>query len=105
MAFNQASFFLFAPRFGPSVEFDHAANTVSGMPLEIVSSCAVDPIAPKVLTRDLRQWLMVRGFAEKERYAGCQILYRGRHSTSLGVQEVVELALPLDEDEIQEIYI
>ena len=34
-----------------------------------------------------------------------QILFRGRHSTPLGKQEVIELVLPLDEDEIQELYI
>jgi hypothetical protein len=32
-------------------------------------------------------------------------LYRGRHTTFLGTQEVVELALPLDEAEVQELYI
>ena len=105
MAFNQASFFLFTPGFGPSVECYPTAKTASGKPLEMVSSCSVDSTAPKVFTGDLRRWLLDRGFSEKERYGGCQILYRGCHTTFLGTQELVELALPLDEDEVQELYI
>ncbi len=105
MAFNQASFFLFAPGFGPSVEFDHSAKTASGKPLAMVSSRAVDSTASKVVTSTLREWFMQRGFAEKERYGGCQVIFRGRETTFLGTQEVVELALPLDEDAVQELYI
>jgi hypothetical protein len=105
MAFNQASFFLFAPGFGPAVECDHNAKTASGKPLEIVSTCSVDSTAPKVFTEDLRRWLVDRRFCEKERHGGLQALYRGRHTTSLGTQEAVELKLPLDEDVIQVLYI
>ena len=105
MAFNQASFFLFAPGFGPSVEFDHSAKTASGKPLAMVSSCALDSITSKVFTSALRQWFVERGFTEKERYVGCQVIFRGRETTFLGTQEVVELALPLDEDAVQVLYI
>lgn len=105
MAFNQASFFLFAPGFGPTVEFDHSTKTVSGKPLAIISSDPIDPTAAKVLTESLRQWFVERGFLERERYGGCQVLYRGQQRTFLGTQEEIELTLPLDEDVIQELYI
>lgn len=105
MALNQASFFLFAPGFGPSVEFDRSAKTASGKPLAMVSACAIGSSASKVVTSGLRQWFFDRGFAEKERYCGCQVISRGRETTFLGTQEVIELALPLDEDVVQELYI
>jgi hypothetical protein len=105
MAFNQASFILFAPGFGPSVEFDHSTKTASGKPLAIVSACTVDASASTVVTNTLRQWFIDRGFTEKERYGGCQVIFRGRETTSLGTQEVVELALPFEEDAVQELYI
>ena len=105
MAFNQASFFLFAPRFGPSIEVDHTTKTASGKPLEMVSTHIVDATAPVVSTNHLRQWFLDRGFTEKERYSGSQRLYRGRHTTPLGTQQMIELALPIDEDEVQELYI
>lgn len=105
MAINQASFFLFAPGFGPSVEVDHSAKTASGKPLAMVSASVVDSTAPKVATHTLRQWFADRGFTEKERYGGLQVIYRGRQVTFLGTQEVVKLALPLDEDAVAELYI
>jgi hypothetical protein len=105
MAFNQASFFLFAPGFGPVVERDHTAKTASGKPLELVSATSIDSTAPKVSTEDLRCWFVDRGFSEKERYGGCQVLYRGCQTTFLGTQELITLALPLDEDVVVELYI
>src|SRR5262249_2424732 len=54
---------------------------------------------------DLRKWFVGRGFAEKERYGRSQVLFRDPQTTPLGKQAVVELSLPLDEDEIQELYI
>jgi len=105
MAFNQASFFLFPPRFGPVVEYDHAANTMSGKPLEIIGTEVVDPAARIVSTEELRKWFLAHGFSEKERYGGLQILYRGRCATPFGARALIEFGLPLDEDEIQELYI
>ena len=105
MAFNQASFFLFAPGFGPIVEHDHTAKTASGKTLEIISASSVDSTAPQVFTESLRQWFMDRGFAEKERYGSLQVLCRGHQTTFLGAQEQIVLSVPLDETVIQELYI
>src|SRR5689334_20758121 len=105
MAFNQASFFLFPPRFGPVVEYDDTANTASGKPLEIIGTELVDSAARILLTEELRSWFFDREFAEKERYGGLQVLFRGRSATSFGAQEEIDVSLPLDEDEIEELYI
>jgi hypothetical protein len=105
LAINQASFFLFPPRFGPSVEVDRTARTVSGEPLRIVGATLVDPHAPTVKTAPLRSWLEARGFFEHERYAGTSVLFLGQQKTFLGVQGEVEFSLPLDEVEIKELYI
>jgi hypothetical protein len=105
MAYNQASFFLFPPRFSPIVEFDHTAKTVSGKPLEMIGTELVDAAARIVSTEELIKWFLARGFSEKERYGGLQILFHGRCATPFGAQELIELGLPLDEDEIQELYI
>ena len=105
MAINQASFFLYPPRFGPSVELDHAARTFSGGPERIVGATLVDPHGSSVQTGALRQWLQARGFVERERYAGTSVLFLRQKKTFLGVQGEVELSVPLDEVEIKELYI
>jgi hypothetical protein len=105
LAINQASFFLYPPRFGPSVELDHSARTASGEPLRIVSATLVEPDAPPVKTSAVRSWLEARGFVEHERYGGMSVLFLGQQKTFLGLQQEVELSVPLDEDEIRELYI
>jgi hypothetical protein len=105
LAINQASFFLFPPRFGPSVELARTAKTASGEPVRIVSAELIDPDAPSVETSVLRHWLEAHGFAEHERYGGISVLFLGQQKTFLGVQGGVELSLPLNEDEIKELYI
>jgi hypothetical protein len=105
LAINQASFFLYPPRFGPSVELDHSARTVSGEPLRLVGSTLVDPNAPSVKATGIRHWLEARGFVERERYGGISILVLRQQKTFLGVQGEVELSVPLGEVEIQELYI
>jgi hypothetical protein len=105
MALNQASFFLFPPRYGPEVEFDHTAKTPSGESLAIISTTIIDPDAPKVLAHHVREWFVSRGFCEKERYGELCVLFRGRQTTPFGTQEEIELELPLDEEEVQKIYL
>lgn len=105
MAINQVSFFLYPPRHVPAVELDHDANTVSGEPLQIVDSALSDADAPAVLNADVLSWFQRRGFTEKESYGGLTVIFRDREETFLGVQEVVELSIPLDEPEFKEMYI
>jgi hypothetical protein len=105
LAINQASFFLFPPRFGPSVKLDDTVRTASSEPLRIVGPMLVDPDAPSIQVHVLRNWLEARGFAEHERYGGLSILFLGRQKTFLGNQQEVELSVPLDENEIKELYI
>lgn len=105
MAYNQASFFLFASGATPEVEHDDSAQTSSGEPLAIVSSTPADATAPKVFTENLRRWFMERGFAEKERYGGSQVIYRGLQTTWMGPQEEIVLTLPLDESVVEVLYI
>lgn len=106
MAYNQASFFLFPPRYGPAIEYDHTARTVLGSSLAFVSAKMIDSAASKVLAGDLRFWFLKRSFIEKEQYSGCQVLFRGRFSTPLGMQEAIELSLPLDDnEEVDELYV
>ncbi len=105
MAFNQASFFLLPPRFGPIVVYDHDSKTTPGKPLELLSSEIIDPNAPRVMTDDLRKWFLSGGFSEKERYAGRQVLIREERKSSLGVFPLIDLTLPLNEEEISELYI
>jgi hypothetical protein len=105
MALNQASFFLFPPRYGPKAKFDHTTKTLSGKPLAIISATIIDRDAPKVLAHHVREWFVARGFSEKERYGGLCVLFRGRQTTLFGTQEEIELALPLDEKEVKKIYL
>ncbi len=105
MGVNQASFFLFPPRFGPSVRLDSSATHFSGQPLRIVDAALVDPDAPPVCTSALRHWLELHGFSECERYGGIAVLYRGKQKTCLGVQSEIELSVPLEEEEISDLYI
>jgi hypothetical protein len=105
MAYNQASFFLFPPRFGPAVEVDEGSRTFAGDPVELISSSTVDATAPEVSVQALRQWLIGRGFKAKERYGQREILFRGHHRTIHGTEEVIKLSLPLGEEEIQVLYI
>jgi hypothetical protein len=105
LAINQASFFLFPPRFGPSVELDRTVRTVSGEPLRIVGATLVDPRGPSVKTAAIRDWLEARGFVDHARYAGTSVLYLRQQKTFLGVQGEVELSVPLDDVEIKELYI
>ena len=105
MAVNQASFFLFPPRFGPSVELDRVARTASGDPLRLVGPILADCDGPTVRTAPLRSWLEARGFVEHERYGGISVLFFAKQKTFLGVQGQIELSLPLDEVEIKELYV
>lgn len=105
MAFNQAAIFLIPPRYGTVIEYDHTAKSASGKPVEIVSTRMIDSNAPKVITADLRQWLFSRGFAERERYGSSQVLFYGSQMTPFGMRKIVEIKLPLDDYEIQGLYI
>jgi hypothetical protein len=78
---------------------------MSGEPLRIVGATLVDPHGPSVKTAAIRLWLEGRGFVEHERYSGTSVLYLRQQTTFLGVQGEVELSVPLDEVEIQELYI
>jgi hypothetical protein len=103
MAFNQASLFLFPPRFTPVVRADES-EMADGKPVKIVDSSIADPSAGKVLTAELRQWFMERGFHEEERYGAISKLWRTRQNTWIGTQGEIELSLPLEEEEITELY-
>jgi hypothetical protein len=105
MAINQASFFLFPPQYGPSIDLDRSVKTVTGEPMRLIDSVLMDAEASVVPTSRLRQWFESQGFSELERYGGLSVLYRGKEETFLGVQEEIVLSLPLDEDEICELYL
>ena len=105
MAFNQVTIFLFAPKFAPAVELAPTGLTPSGKPIAIVSACVSDPTAPKVVAEELRRWFMAQGYREKDRYGGHQSLFWGQHPTVIGLQQEVELGLPLEQDEVQELRI
>ena len=104
MAINQASFFLYPPRHGPTVE-KAEMKTVTGEPLKMIGSELADADAPVVLNADVLSWFQRRGFTEKESCGGATVIFRDREETFLGVQEVVELSIPLDEAEFTEMYI
>jgi hypothetical protein len=57
------------------------------------------------MTTAQRQWLEAAGSVEHERYAGTSVLFLHEQKTFLGVQGEVELSVPLDEVEIEELYI
>jgi hypothetical protein len=99
MAINQASFFLYPPRYGPTVK-ETEIKTVTGEPLRMIGSELVDADAPVVLNADVLSWFQRRGFAEKETCGRVTDIFRDREETFLGVQEVVELSIPLDEAEL-----
>jgi hypothetical protein len=105
MAFNQASFFFYPPRYIPTVELAHNAKTIAGEPLQIVGSALGDAGAPTVLNADVLSWFQRRGFTEKESSGGWIEIFRDREETFLGIQEVIELSLPLDKAEFTELYI
>jgi hypothetical protein len=105
VAINQASFFLFPPRYGPSIELDHSVKTATGEPMRLVDSILVEPDANRVQTSALRKWFETRGFTELERFGGCCVMFRGKEVTFLGVQEEIVFSIPLDEDEICELCI
>jgi hypothetical protein len=105
MAFNQASFFLFPPFYGPSVQLDYSAKTMSGEPMRLVDSVLIDPSASIVLTSAFRESLESRGFNEMERYGGSSVLFRGEQTTRLGLEQEIVLSARLDDDEIRDVYI
>lgn len=105
MAINQASFFLYPPRFAPEVEYEHEANTASGAPLAMIGSQIVDQNAPRVLNADVHAWFLRRGFREKENYSGMTVIFLDREKTFLSKQEVIETSIMLDEEEFEELYI
>jgi len=105
MAINQASFFLYPPRYAPEVEYDHDANTASGEPLAMIGSQIVDETALRILNSDVHAWFSQRGFREKENYGGMTVIYLDREKTFLSEQEVIETSIMLDEEEFEELYI
>ena len=104
MAFNQASFFLYPPRHGPTVK-ETEMKTVTGEPLKVIGSELADADAPVVLNADVLSWFQRRGFTEKESDEWATVIFRDREETFLGVQEVVELSIALDRAEFTEMYI
>jgi len=99
MAYNQASFFLFAPGVDPVVET--VAN--SGNPVSIISTTAADSTAPKLFSTDLWRWFMDRGFAGKE--GSADRLFRGTQPTPFGMEDEIAVSLSLEEDQVTGIYI
>lgn len=73
--------------------------------VKLIGCELVDDSAPIVTNADVLSWFRRRGFTEKENYGGATVIYRDREETFLGVQEVVELSIPLDEAEFTELYI
>ena len=104
MAFNQASFFLYPPRHGPTVK-ETEMKTVTGEPLKVIGSELADAAAPVVLNADVLSWFQRRGFTEKESDEWATVIFRDREEMFLGVQEVVELSIALDKAEFTEMYI
>lgn len=80
-------------------------KTSSGEVVKMIGSEMAEEGAPVVLNADVLSWFQRRGFTEKESYGGATVIFSDREETFLGVQEVVELSIPLDEAEFTELYI
>jgi hypothetical protein len=87
------------------VELDHAFKTISGEPSKIIDAKLADTDAPVVPAEELRHWFLSHGFIETERYSGLSVLGRGHEDTFLGKQVEITLDVPLDEAEIDHLYI
>ena len=99
MAINQASFFLFAPRYSPTVELDHESKTVDGSPTKIIDSELSQPDADPVVAGEIKPWFERQGFVQSESWGDVVVLAAGFTQTFLGKQENITLTIPLDPDE------
>ncbi|MCW1885237.1 hypothetical protein OKA04_10900 [Luteolibacter flavescens] len=102
MAYNQASFFLFAPGVGPIMETVEGAVTSSGDSVSTLSFSSSDSAAPQVFTTALRQWFMDRGFARKGDSE--KQMFRGTQPTPFGMEDEIVVWLSLDEDQVTGLY-
>jgi len=100
MAINQASFFLFPPRFRPIAEDVARSNS----PVVIAASEA-EPDLPVVLASQLENWFAERGFRVEGRREQGVKLWQGEEETFLGQSGQVEVSVGLRNQEVNCLYV